>query len=630
MTSFFPKPYTDELLYSVIARYHIRSGNLSPKATIEELFSSRTASSTVDMPCNIDELIKRVPTFTNLDFEQIILENTLYPYYMAFQTSNRCNEIMQTMRGSYGGDIHNKVGIMASSIKCPGNLRFCHKCMETDLKVYGEYYWHRIHQTPGVIVCPEHGVFIQESNVSLLKINKHEFIPADDTNCINRLAVNYSSLDTARLYELSKDIQWIFNNFKKVRCSCSFKNGLRNSYLSVLKNKGLATTNGRVYQAEFCKDFTSFYQDSFLSILQSDIGSDYEDSWVANILRKHRKAFHPLRHLLLIRYLVGSVESFFEETEHYLPFGNGPWPCLNPIATHYKNYVVKELEITHCTDTKLPVGTFKCICGFVYSRRGPDKNDSDIYKIGRIKQFGIEWERKLTCLSKNNQLSLREISRQMGCDVNTVKKFIGKLKNQDSIIKDNTCTKDILNNDFEQNIKQGHRNNWLSLIEQNPSMSKTQLRQLAKASFIWLYRHDGLWLKDNSPSICYERSDYKKIDWEKRDEGTLEKAKNAVKELLVLKEKPQRITISGIGKRIGLLSLLEKHIDKMPKTKVFIESVVENDVDYRKRRVIWAIHILHASGEELQEWKILRKAGIRTEYYEEVKATVKKEIGVIS
>lgn len=630
MASFFPTPYPDELLYSAIARYHVRSGITSPKATIKELFASRTATAVVDMPCNIDALVKAVPTFLKLKAEQLIQEHTLYPYYMVFQTNDKCSKIMQAMRSSYGGDIHTRVGIMASSVKNLENLRFCHKCMETDLKVYGEYYWHRIHQVPGVMVCPEHGVLIQDSNANLLKTNKHEFIAADDTNCINRSEVNYySSLDTARLYELSKDIQWLFNNYEKVRNSSNYKNGLRNSYLSVLKNKGLATTNGRVYQAEFCSDFVSFYKDSFLSIVQSSIGSDYEDSWVANILRKHRKAFHPLRHLLLIRYLVGDIKNFFEETEHYLPFGNGPWPCLNPIATHYKNFVVKELKVTHCADTKLPVGTFNCECGFVYTRSGPDKTDLDIYKIGRIKQFGVEWEQKLTFLSKNKELSLREIARQMGCDINTVKKYIGKLKISD-LSNENICTSEISNNANNLNIQQMHRYRWLDLINQNPSMTKTQLRQLAKASFAWLYRHDQNWLNENSSRICYENTDYERVDWEKRDESILEKVKKVVNEILASKEKPQRITISSIGKKIGLLSLIEKHMDKMPKTKVFINSVVENGYDYRKRRVIWVIHMLHASGEELKEWKILRIAGIRTEYYEEVKNVIEKEIEVIS
>ena len=56
MLGFFPRLYPGELLYSVIARYQIRSGNLSPKLTIEELFNSRSITATADLPCGLDNL----------------------------------------------------------------------------------------------------------------------------------------------------------------------------------------------------------------------------------------------------------------------------------------------------------------------------------------------------------------------------------------------------------------------------------------------------------------------------------------------------------------------------------------------------------------------------------------------
>lgn len=37
MITFFPVPYEDEVLYSVLARYHVRSGNTSYKATMQDL-----------------------------------------------------------------------------------------------------------------------------------------------------------------------------------------------------------------------------------------------------------------------------------------------------------------------------------------------------------------------------------------------------------------------------------------------------------------------------------------------------------------------------------------------------------------------------------------------------------------
>jgi len=59
---------------------------------------------------------------------------------------------------------------------------------------------------------------------------------------------------------------------------------------------------------------------------------------------------------------------------------------------------------------------------------------------------------------------------------------------------------------------------------------------------------------------------------------------------------------------------LEKHLDKLPRTRAYLDSVKESDRDFRIRRIKWAIQELEKEGQELKEWRILRKAGIRKEY----------------
>lgn len=83
--------------------------------------------------------------------------------------------------------------------------------------------------------------------------------------------------------------------------------------------------------------------------------------------------------------------------------------------------VLNDLVITRCSDTKKPVGTFRCECGFVYSRRGPDRYEEDQFKIGRIKEFGQVWEEKLMSLI-NEGRRLRSIARELKCDPMTVKR----------------------------------------------------------------------------------------------------------------------------------------------------------------------------------------------------------------
>ena len=72
MLGFFPTLYPGELLYSGIARYQIRSGNLSPKANIEELFNSRTITATADLPCGLNNLVRNLPPYNSIQLPQII------------------------------------------------------------------------------------------------------------------------------------------------------------------------------------------------------------------------------------------------------------------------------------------------------------------------------------------------------------------------------------------------------------------------------------------------------------------------------------------------------------------------------------------------------------------------------
>ncbi|WP_264174715.1 TnsD family Tn7-like transposition protein [Clostridium estertheticum] len=101
---------------------------------------------------------------------------------------------------------------------------------------------------------------------------------------------------------------------------------------------------------------------------------------------------------------------FASETHNYNIFGRGPWPCLNKVAEYYRMNVVNNLKITEDYKTRLPVRTFSCDCGFVYSRKGPDKVSGDRYRVGRIKEFSAVWENKLKVYLNENKHDLRELA----------------------------------------------------------------------------------------------------------------------------------------------------------------------------------------------------------------------------
>ncbi len=116
MLSFFPKPYPDEILYSVLARYHIRSGNMGPKLTVQELFNSNNAIATADLPCNLEALATNLSLISQITGEELIQNHTLYRFYAAFLPQERSQQILEAMRSGDGGGIHDRVGIRASLV----------------------------------------------------------------------------------------------------------------------------------------------------------------------------------------------------------------------------------------------------------------------------------------------------------------------------------------------------------------------------------------------------------------------------------------------------------------------------------------------------------------------------------
>ncbi|THF77822.1 hypothetical protein E6C55_15920 [Cohnella fermenti] len=141
------------------------------------------------------------------------------------------------------------------------------------------------------------------------------------------------------------------------------------------------------------------------------------------MLRKGRTSVHSIKHILLTHFLDSNLADFFSRSKELPPFGEGPWMCLNSAGSHYRQRVVTKCIITRDYETRgIPVGTFSCDCGFVYSRRGPDTDKDDCYKIGRIKNFGRTWEERLVDLINTERKSYRAAAHILKVDPTTAKR----------------------------------------------------------------------------------------------------------------------------------------------------------------------------------------------------------------
>ena len=609
MTFFIPRIYEDEILYSFISRYHERSGNIYAPNSLEELFSMKKIRPNLYLPSYIDNLFKNFPINCKYTIEEIIFKHTLYPFYTCFESKEFSDDIFNLMRSNDNNKVKNK----CSSVNIKINniyLKFCKECMKEDFEKYGETYWHRIHQTPYVLVCPKHNKVLYDSSVKINDYKDIKLIAASESNCICNYDKEYQPAIKEKLYNLSKNIELIMNtNFDK-----KTPDWYKNNYINILIKKGLATSKGTLKGKELIESFKAYYTEGFLDLLGCNINKEkYKNSWLIEILRKPRHRHHPVKHLLVIDFLGYSIEDIINNEIIYKPFGEGPWPCLNKLCHNYRSNVIHNVTISKITNGLK--GTFTCDdCGLTYTRNGPDEDKINQYKISTYKDMGHLWKSKLQELLITPNITISEMEKVLGVSKETI--YLHAKKS-------GICTYSIENYkrkrkgksskiDCKKNNKDYYER-WENLINNNPNKSKTELINLDKATYSWLYRHDKEWLDEITPKP--KNTSRRKVDWNKRDDEILKLIKESIKVDLNSDDKPVRLTIREIGRQINKPLGDYLRMDKMPKSKQYVTKIVDDEDRYIKKRIVWAINYSYNHEDEpISISYIMKKSGIQYKF----------------
>lgn len=164
-----PVPYPDELWYSILARYHLQSGNLLQITTCRDLFQIPKKNFSVLLP---DADMNKYFELREIDAGDAAEKYTLVSFALRFYSEEKKEQALE-------GNLRYEL------FGASDYLRYCPECAEEDIEKYGEMYWHRSHQIPHIICCPKHGCEIKNSIVTIRYAQNH-LCAANEEVCCER------------------------------------------------------------------------------------------------------------------------------------------------------------------------------------------------------------------------------------------------------------------------------------------------------------------------------------------------------------------------------------------------------------------------------------------------------------
>lgn len=163
--AYFPEIYPDELIYSVLARFYVRTGYLAYIFCAEELFVNKRVRPDIEFINDLKPEIIHL-LCKDISIEQLIEKHSMFPYYARFLSKERRIRAFEALC-NMSGDYNNLLAVPNQKNGEQRYLRYCPLCVECDRSVYGETYWHRSHQMMGVHFCPKHGCRLVNSSVPI-------------------------------------------------------------------------------------------------------------------------------------------------------------------------------------------------------------------------------------------------------------------------------------------------------------------------------------------------------------------------------------------------------------------------------------------------------------------------------
>lgn len=383
----FPTPYNDELIYSILSRYHIISSNESEHLTSNELFDRDMKLIKMDLFPYAKKLEMKLQHFNFYNSIEIIENFSFFNYYNKFLSTDTKNKFRNLMLKERPGRIINEIYNIDIGKYNSEYYKFCLSCLEEDSN-NGVPHWKISHNLPGMTVCVKHKCKLIMSEVLF---NGKKLVPLSSEVQGKPLPI-LSAKEEEILSLVNEQTFYLFSTDQ------TFTEYIT-PYISFLYTLGYFN-NFSINKNKLKEDFNDFYSPNICAILGID--KEFVIKNIIECIKYSTYNIHPLFHILFIIFCGKKIEDL-NNNSLPIPFNYEPLNCIVCKTSEKDN--IHKLVLRYSSEET--VGRFWCACGYNYVITSRDQN-----KIETI-DYGEALYKHIMDLLFREELSISDICNQL-------------------------------------------------------------------------------------------------------------------------------------------------------------------------------------------------------------------------
>lgn len=493
MLGYFPNPFPDEPLYSVCARFRERSEYTSDRQCLNALFGADSVKGFLYTPHNLKHFLSVLPIGHSYSLKKILYYHTSVPYLQPFLPTPSLRQLIQQLLGLSGGQgltLHQLAADGASS----RYFRYCPQCVAVDRDQFGEAYWHRVHQMPGVLRCNIHNTVLHLTDLPIGTIDRlvtleNAIEENESPPCIKTVKES----TTNSLDYIASQSDFLLNHdtfgWSGIELTQNYQHLIhqRYTYDFVGKSSGL---NFKLLRESYSFEF-----------LKELLGEQHAFVWSKVVLSGSDDAFvPPLYHFLAMGFLDSKVDDFAPNNSVDRIRNNSFYPCLNTRCDKFNHPTIKPER-----ERSSKAVTARCTCKYVYEHNESQTLFSDLLFGHRTIEYGQEWLENFTRLWRNNVYDLYTIARSLATDPKRLVELAEDMGlGERDPLYDQTLVRILRKHKppglsiSPENFHEACKATWLHILETDESLSYNHFIAAYPELLTWLTKNGSEeWIQDN-------------------------------------------------------------------------------------------------------------------------------------